>query len=157
MRKSILAAVAVLIIPLAAMAGQKSLEVKAVLAQQEQIKADVLAGQGRYASISAKDRETLLHRQQELVHLLEGKESTDELTEAQRVEAFNTLEWIEATINNEPDERMVCVREKTIGSNRMTRICRTESQWAEARERAREQLMRGGACTDLGGAGCTGG
>lgn len=157
MRVSILSALAVFIIPFAVAAGQKALDVEAIVSQQQQIKADVLAGSGRYADLPQRERDTLLAKQGRLLTIVEGKQSTDELPEAKRVEAFNILEWIEATINKQSDERMVCIREKTIGSNRMTRTCRTESQWAEARERAREQLSRGGACTDLGGVGCTGG
>jgi hypothetical protein len=98
-----------------------------------------------------------VRRQDALLKMLDGKESTDDLPERARIEAFNTLEWIEATLNKEDDQRMVCVRERTIGSNRVTRTCRTEAQWAEARERAREQMLKGGACTDLGGVGCSGG
>jgi hypothetical protein len=38
---------------------------------------------------------------------------------------------------------MVCRRERTIGSNRVTRICRTEAQMEAEREMARDELDRG--------------
>ena len=70
--------------------------------------------------------------------------------------AFNTLEWIEAAINDSDDDRLVCRRERRIGSNRMTRVCKTVAQIEFERERARSQLLDRGACVDLGGAGCRG-
>ncbi len=136
--------------------ANQTLEVDQIVSQQQQIRADVVAAKGRYGALPASKREQLLGKQDTLLSMLEGKKTTAELSEAQRIEAFNTLEWIESAINDEDAERMVCIREKTIGSNRFTRTCRTESQWAAARERAREHLSRGGACADLGQVGCTG-
>jgi hypothetical protein len=157
MRIGFLAAVAALLLSSPVLANQKALAVEQIVSQQQQIRQDVIAAKGRYGDMPASKREQLLDKQSALLSMLEGKASTAELDETQRIEAFNTLEWIEAAINDEDKERMVCIREKTIGSNRVTRTCRTESQWAEARERAREQLSRGGACADLGQVGCTGG
>ena len=71
-----------------------------------------------------------------------GKTTTDELSPFQQTEAFNTLEWIEAAINNAEDERLVCHREKTLGSNRVTRVCRTVEEERIVKERAKEQLQR---------------
>lgn len=156
MRTRLLAAVVALLFSWQAQANQ-TLEVDQIIAQQQQIRADVVAAKGRYGALPASKREQLLSKQETLLSMLEGKQTTADLSEAQRIEAFNTLEWIESAINDEDQERMVCIREKTIGSNRVTRTCRTESQWAEARERAREQLSRGGACADLGQVACTGG
>lgn len=45
------------------------------------------------------------------------------------------------------EDRMVCERKKRIGSNRIERICMTESQRQAARERARDDLQRTGACS----------
>lgn len=157
MRTFMLTAVAALLLPMALHANPKPLVIEDIVSQQEQIRADVVAAKGRYADMPSHKRDALLSKQASLLRMLEGKQSAEELTEDQRMQAFNTLEWIEAAINNEDDQRMVCIRERTIGSNRLTRVCRTESQWAEARERAREQLLSRGACTDLGGVGCTGG
>jgi hypothetical protein len=155
MRIGLLATVVALVFSWQAQASQ-TLKVDQIVSQQQQIRADVIAAKGRYGALPASKREQLLRKQETLLSMLEGKQTTAELSEAQRIEAFDTLEWIESAINGEDPKRMVCIREKAIGSNRFTRTCRTESQWAEARERAREQLSRGGACTDLGQVGCRG-
>ncbi len=155
MRIPFLAAIAALMLPFALHASQKSFEVDEIVAQQQQIKADVIAKKGRYADMPSRQRNELISKQQSLLTMLEGKQSSDELTESQRIEAFNTLEWIEAAINKQEEDRMICIREKTIGSNRVTRTCRTADQWAIARENARDFMSHKFACSDLGGVGCT--
>jgi hypothetical protein len=120
----------------------KPLEIAAVTTQQAQIRDDVLAKRGRYKDMPASTRDELLSRQARLMKLLEGKKTADDLTLDQQTEAFNALEWIEAAINHAEDERMVCRREKQLGSTRTTRVCRTVAQEREARERARESLER---------------
>jgi len=127
-----------------AVAGEtKPFQVDEVLAQQQQIRADVVAGKGRYANIPNQKRSELMAKQDELIVLLEGKQSSAELSQDQYVAAFNKLEWIEATVNNTDGERMICTREKTLGSNRTTRVCRTAAQLEEQREYARQQLETG--------------
>jgi len=127
-----------------AVAGEtKAFKVDEVLAQQQQIRTDVVAGKGRYANMPNQKRSELMAKQDELMILLEGKQSSTELSQDQYVEAFNRLEWIEATVNNVESERMICSREKTLGSNRTTRVCRTAAQMEEQREFARQQMETG--------------
>jgi hypothetical protein len=59
------------------------------------------------------------------------------------MKAFAALETIEALVNNQDGEQVTCRREKTLGSNRPTRICRTKAQLEEEREIARQQMLRG--------------
>lgn len=51
------------------------------------------------------------------------------------------------------DERMVCTLEKTLGSNRKQRVCRSLEQVRRDREAAREQMGRPGVCSTCGGGG----
>lgn len=46
-----------------------------------------------------------------------------------------------------PEDRLVCRRERLLGSNRPQRICMTQRQWDNARDTSRDQLdrMRPGA------------
>lgn len=121
----------------------RPLAIAAITEQQAQIRADVLAGKGRYRDMPARTRYELLDRQTRLLRMLEGKVSSDELSPDQRTEAFNTLEWIEAAINNTEDDRMVCKREKTLGSNLDKRVCKTVAQIREEQEAARRAINRG--------------
>lgn len=127
----------------AAAVERKPLAVAAITTQQAAIRADVEAGAGRYRDMPLSTRGELLRQQDTLLRLLEGKVSTAELAENDRLLAFNTLEWIEATINNAEAERMVCKHEKTIGSNRMQRVCKTVAQMEADREAVRQNLNSG--------------
>lgn len=122
-------------------AERKPLEIAAITSQQKQIQDDILAERGRYKDLPAATRVELLSRQAAMMRLLEGKTSASQLSADEQVQVFNTLEWMEVTINKEgEDERLICRREKTLGSTRTTRICRTAAQEREAKERARDEL-----------------
>jgi hypothetical protein len=51
------------------------------------------------------------------------------------------------------EERMVCKAERTIGSNRVQRVCRTAEQVRREREAAREALDKRAICSTCGGGG----
>lgn len=143
MRSLIFVALALLSTSVLATEQQKPLAVDAITAQQTEIRAEVQAGTGRYQSMPQSTRDELLAKQAELLAILHGKTNANELTEAQKQQVFNSLEWITATINNSPDDRMVCRTEHTIGSNMPKRVCRTAARMREEQERAREELERG--------------
>lgn len=124
------------------------LKLDLIATQQREIRAEVMAGAGRYKNMSRTTRDELLTKQERLLRMIDGKQDPQELSEEQRLEAFNTLEWIEATINKEADEQLVCARERKTGSNRITRVCRTRQEIEERRERARRQ-MEGSAPIDI--------
>ena len=63
-----------------------------------------------------------------------------ELSEDERKDAVTTLEWIAATIKSADEERMICKRERTIGSQRVTQTCRSQAQMRADNERAREEI-----------------
>jgi len=99
--------------------------------------------------MAEKTKMELLAKQDSLLRLLGDKQDPAELSESQRTEAFNTLEWIEAAINDEHDERMVCTRERATGSNRVVRVCKTQRQIEEDRLRARRQMLEGSMPIDI--------
>src|SRR5690606_6559047 len=127
----------------------KPLERGASVSQQTQIREQVLAGEGRYKDMPKETRDELLGKQSALLEMIGDKRDPAELSQAQRLEAFNTLEWIEATINKEPEERVVCTQERRTGSMRVTRVCRTQRQMDEDRDRARRQMVEGSMPLDI--------
>lgn len=147
-----------LLVPtLAIAANGQSLDLNKVVSQQKQIRNELMASKD-YRGLSESERTELLSRQDGLLRLLESKQTEQELTSDERVYAFNQLEWIEGVLNDEQDERMICKRERQIGSNRMQRVCRTAAQIEREREAARKQMSGSGACTaGVGNVGCTGG
>jgi hypothetical protein len=124
----------------AAMAAVAPLELNKIRTQQQEIRSEVIAGTGRYKDMPANTKTELLSKQDQLLKMIGEKQDPNELSSDQRLQAFNTLEWIEATINKTEDERMVCVHEKRTGSNRTTTVCKTQRQIKEDRDRARRQM-----------------
>lgn len=51
------------------------------------------------------------------------------------------------------EERMICKAERTIGSNRVQRVCRSAEQIRREREAAREALDKRAICSTCGGGG----
>lgn len=141
---------ALLLIVLGSVAFQTAAQTRVadIVSQQQQIRADVQAGKGRYKDMPAGTRNELLLRQAAVLRAVEGKQSTSELAEGDKIRVFNDLEWIEATINQAEDERMVCEMEKTTGSNRKTRVCKTVAQKRKEAEAARNIMSRGTRCAD---------
>ncbi len=124
-------------------ADTPSLNLDDVRAQQAEIRAGVQAGRGIYEGLPATKRGELVSRQERMLALIEGKQTADDLTEKQKIELFNTLEWIEATVNRAEDERMVCEVRTTIGSNRKERVCMTVAAMRRMREEGRQRMMDG--------------
>lgn len=132
-------------------AQREALEVGKIFNQQQQIRSGVESGTGRYKDMPKNTRDQLLTKQDMLFSMLDGKRTTDELSEQQKIQAFNTLEWIEATVNQAEDDQMVCERRPILGSNRKERVCRTMAQMKREREAARAQIESQAICSDCKG------
>jgi len=118
------------------------LQFDTIRSQQAEIRAAVEARAGLYKDLPSNMRSELLAKQSQLLSIMEGKRSTSDLNEEQKTEIFNTLEWIEAAVNNVQDERLVCERRPILGSNRKERVCKTAAQLRAEHESARDQLDR---------------
>ncbi|HEY0504490.1 MAG TPA: hypothetical protein VGD42_13485 [Lysobacter sp.] len=139
----------VLLLAFAAPAAHASVDSRVLMlddirVQQAQIRSSVESRSGRYKDMSPSERSELLSKQARMLQTIEGKHSTEELNEQQRTEVFNTLEYIEAVVNNSDDERMVCERRAVLGSTRKERVCKPASQWREEREAARNMMDSAG-------------
>jgi hypothetical protein len=131
-----------------ASADSRVLMLDDIRTQQHEIRDGVESRTGRYKDLSSVQRSELLSKQARMLETIEGKHSTDDLNDQQKTEVFNTLEWIEAVVNNDGEERMVCERRAILGSTRKERVCKTASQWREEREAARNMMDSRGACMD---------
>lgn len=127
----------------AAIAGH---DVAAIVAQQAQMRGEVQAGTGRYKDMPPAQRDELLRRQGAVLQMVQGKGDTDELAPEERTRLFNELEAIESLVNKAEDERMICEHQKTIGSNRKERVCKTVAQRRKEQEAARSVMGRATRC-----------
>lgn len=57
--------------------------------------------------------------------------------------AVETASTAPAAVDEEDDERLICRRERAIGSNRVTRVCRTAKQLQEERDAAQKAVREG--------------
>ena len=74
--------------------------------------------------------------------MLEGVGSTTDLPEKDQITVFNSLEAIEAIVNQAEEERMVCTRVKPVGSNRPETVCKTVAQMREEKLEADRAFTR---------------
>lgn len=127
------------------------LDAKAIIAQQEQIRAEVEARKGRYKDLAADSRTTLLNKQSQVIAMLSGKTTTTELSEADQIVVFNALETIEGIVNKAEDERLVCERVRQVGSNRSQTVCITAAERRAKQEAAAKGLGdRNAGCLKAG-------
>lgn len=149
MRLGFKALILVVAVAIPALASAESLKLDTVRVQQATIRAGVEAhSSAPYKELSPPVRGELLDRQAKMLRVIDGKQSESELTEEQRTEVSATLAWIDAKLQEARDDRMVCERRATIGSNRKERVCMTAAQMRAQRDAAREQMDRKGICSD---------
>jgi hypothetical protein len=146
-----LAAVMLLLAASSALASQN--DVASIVAQQSQIRAEAQADTGRYKDMPENTRRLLISRQDKVLRELAGKQSLDELGPVKKTALLNDLEWIHSVVSGSEDDRMVCEYQKTIGSNRKTRVCKTVAQKRKEQEDARKMLGRAARCAQ-GDIGC---
>jgi hypothetical protein len=157
---TVLLAAALLAAPVAASSDHPNMDANAIRAQQQQIRSEAQARSGRYAKLSPKQQRELAHQQDRVMQLLGSNVArTTDLSEVDQVALFNSLEAIEAIVNNAEDERLVCERHKPVGTNRPRTVCRTAAQRAAAREASQERVIeRTQTCirgsSDVSGGGC---
>lgn len=125
-----------------------------ILAEQHEIRANIDARSGRYVDLPRSTRKAILADQDRLAELLQGKTDTSQLDPSGLDEVVSLLASINAAITRTGDERLICTREARIGSNYMTRVCRTPSQLRE-QQAAGQKLLRdetsGISCSEKNG------
>lgn len=134
-RLSLILVASLCIAPIAVAQQAAPFDTAAVLAQQRQIRSDINAGSGAYGRLPTDLRREVVSRQNALFKLLEGR-SYEQLDESQRTQVGDDLAWIEAAPKQSAEERVVCERVKSMGSNRVERVCRTVAQRKADRDRA---------------------
>lgn len=142
--KAGLLALAALAVSAAAQAGNgSSKRVADIVSHQTQIRAAVKAERDGWDNIAADKRQELLGKQDQLMQLIDGKQTLDELAPADQSTAVQTIEWIDALAAKADDERQVCTRERATGTNRPTTVCRSVGDMRRQREQAQRAWQQG--------------
>lgn len=109
-------------------------------AQAQQIRADL--GGETYGEITQDDKRKVNDALQRLDAALAGGVDINSLNEAEKVRVFNDQELINTVLMKaRADSRVVCKREKTVGSHRAVSQCLTVAERRRLREESFELLQ----------------
>jgi hypothetical protein len=100
-------------------------------------------GDGKtYSEISPNDRQRVTASLDRISSLLGGAGGVGQLPEATKVEVFNEQELVNTVLTQaREDSRLVCTREKKVGSHRTTNNCMTVAERRRAREQSQDALL----------------
>ncbi len=125
-----------------AFSPEKGLDVSRSFEAQRQAIVKALADGETYSEIPVQDRQTVKESLDRISGLLGGAQSVDQLSEAARVEVFNQQERVNTLLTRaREDSRMVCTRERKVGSHRTTNSCMTVADRRRAREQSQDALL----------------
>lgn len=114
--------------------------VRQIVDQQTDLRNQALAKKGAFKDLTDSEREELIKKQNHILQLLDGRDDVQQLRVEEKIELFNDLEWVSATVRKAEEDRQICERSRTVGSNRYQTVCMTARQYREHKERARQSL-----------------
>ena len=124
-----------------AFSPEKGLDLRGSFEAQRSAIVTALGDGKTYSEISVQDRQRVTTSLNRLSNLFGDSQSVDELPMAARVQAFNEQELINTVLSRaHADSRMVCMREKRVGSHRTTTHCMTMAERRAEREFAQMQI-----------------
>lgn len=129
------------------------LRVAEIQAQQRALRETLADRSGPDNPVSKARREKIMAEQDRLFGLIKGKTTTADLSPADRTEVFALMASITDDINAPGEERVICRSETRVGSNYMTRVCRTVGKMREDEEvgRGRLEEAKRSVCNDRNG------
>ena len=125
-------------------AGKQAVDVTLSFEDQKRaIEADLADGE-TYSEIAANDRETVTGALQRISSALAKAGGAAGLSETDKAAVINDQELVNTILTRSGDDsRLVCVREKKVGSNRTTTQCSTVGQRRRVAEETRQALQDG--------------
>ena len=108
--------------------------------QKEKILADLAEGKV-YAEISQTDRIEVRNALNRIGDSLQRAGGVDQLSSDDKVKVINDQELVNTILTRAgEDSRLVCTREKKVGSHRVTTQCQTVAQRRRMREESQQEL-----------------
>jgi hypothetical protein len=90
---------------------------------------------GRYAETDATERARVNARLDDMAALFEIKGSVDKMSTDEKVTLLNSQEEINAILGKRDGDRLICKRERPLGSNIPVKTCETARQVEERRRK----------------------
>lgn len=101
-------------------------DVAKFLDYQRDLRDDVRSSKFKHMDESSKKE--LFAAQDEIFRLLQGRKSIEELDHEQQVELYNAQNLVAGILTDAELDRPICKREKRVGSNMATTVCRTKRE-----------------------------
>ena len=135
---------------------EKGLDLSSSFAAQRDAIVTALGDGKTYAEISANDRQRVTASLNRISGLLGDAQSVDQLPQATKVEVFNEQELINTVLTQaREDSRLVCTREKKVGSHRTTNTCKTVAERRRDQEESQNALRRNMRVACVPGVSCS--
>jgi hypothetical protein len=125
-----------------------------IMEQQTRLRGEVAAKKGAFKDFTETERSALIQIQTRILSMLEGRDAIEQLRAEEKVELFNHLEQVSATVRQAEDDRQICERSRPVGSNRFQVVCMTAKQYREHKERAQQSLRTALKCGGADIEGC---
>lgn len=109
--------------------------VSEILTIQKDLRSKLDNPTGEYSHFSEADIAKMKRAQDSVFSMLSGVDSLDQLNLDQKTSLSNSLDMIKATLLADEGNRLICYRERKIGTNIVTKRCETV---AERNARAKE-------------------
>lgn len=121
--------------------GKQPVDVSLSFENQKRAIETELANGETYSEIASKDRETVNEALRRISGALAGHDGVAGLSDAEKSAVFNDQELINNILTQaNADSRLVCVREKKVGSHRTTTQCATVADRRRAAEESQKAL-----------------
>ena len=112
-----------------------------ILQFQKELRTKLDNPTGEYSRFSEADVAKMKRAQDNVFSVLSGVDSLDQLSLDQKTSLSNSLDVIKATLLADEGNRLICHRERKIGTNIVAKRCETVAE-REARAKAAQEQMR---------------
>ena len=95
-----------------------------------------------YSEIKAEDGRQVRASLDRIAGLLDGRPSVESLSEAEKVKVFNEQEVVNTILTRaRADSRVVCTRERRVGSHRTSSVCYTVAERRRMHDQTQNALI----------------
>lgn len=118
-----------------------TIQLDAIVAEQTQLREEIMSPTGRFSDMPSFKRDRVLEEQAQLLASLRGKTTVSDLSPDEHTRLANQLEFIETSLSNREDERIVCERVRRTGSKMVSKVCKSVAQIKAERDAAERQMQ----------------
>jgi hypothetical protein len=112
-----------------------------ILHTQHALRTKIDNPSGEYSQFSPDDLNTMRRAQDKIFTMLDGVTSLDQLKEDQKIALSNALDQVKATLTHNEGNRLICYRERRIGTNLLEKRCETVAERQARAEQSQKEMM----------------